>query len=64
MKSDPRGYVLLINNVNFPNNKDPFRDGSDKDAEDLTCVFSSLGFKVIQKKDLTSVVCSLLICHQ
>ena len=57
MSSDPKGYVLLINNVDFHDHEDPRRAGSDKDAKDLEMVFSRVGFKVIQKRNLTGAVC-------
>ena len=57
MSSNPKGYLLLINNVDFPGHEDPRRAGSDKDAKDLDIVFSSVGFKVIQKRNLTGAVC-------
>ena len=56
MSSNPKGYVLLINNVDFPDHEEPHRAGSDKDAKDLEMVFSSLGFKVIPKRNLTGAV--------
>ena len=56
MNSNPRGYVLLINNVDFHDHEEPHRAGSDKDAKDLETVFSSLGFKVVPKRNLTGAV--------
>ena len=55
MDTDPRGYMLIINNVVFNNAKNN-REGSDKDVTRLRRVFRKLGFVVEEKKDLTAAV--------
>ena len=53
MSSVPRGYCIIINNVNFPTMKD--RTGSNWDAEALKKLFNDyLGFRVKCFNDLPS----------
>lgn len=52
MRSNPRGLVLIIVNENFDNL--PPRTAANKDRENLTWLFTDMGFEVISKKDLTS----------
>src|SRR5688500_9421533 len=46
MSSYPRGFCLIINNVDFESNKYPKRVGSDEEAQRLADVFSQLYFEV------------------
>lgn len=54
MVSKPRGYCLIVNNVDFENRPEEKRLGSDKDAQRLSTVFEELGFDVIQKRNISS----------
>ena len=56
MKSNPRGYALVINNENFRNNDDWHRKGSDKDFKNIVELFTQLHFEVIKHKDLGNAV--------
>jgi len=51
MQSHPRGYCLIINNVNFDNECFEERLGSDADAKRLDEVFHELGFEVYLKRN-------------
>ncbi|XP_013776997.1 cell death protein 3-like [Limulus polyphemus] len=53
MSSCPRGYCLIINNVDFQKLMDE-RYGSEGDARKLNMVFHELGFEVTLKTDQTS----------
>ena len=47
------GYCIIVNNENFSSPNLTQRLGSSKDADDLTDVFSDLGFKIRRENDLT-----------
>ncbi|XP_076358062.1 caspase-2-like isoform X2 [Tachypleus tridentatus] len=53
MSSCPRGYCLIINNVDFQKLMDE-RYGSEGDARKLNMVFHEIGYEVTLKTDLTS----------
>uniref|UniRef100_A0A2D4J956 Caspase family p20 domain-containing protein n=3 Tax=Micrurus lemniscatus lemniscatus TaxID=129467 RepID=A0A2D4J956_MICLE len=53
MDGECRGYCLIINNVNFEGDRRK-RKGSEKDAMELKCVFTWLGFKVKKYDDQTA----------
>ena len=55
MSSDPPGYVLIIDNVQFQGLS--HRDGSDRNVDRLRKLFSDRGFKVIEEINLSSKVC-------
>lgn len=55
MKSSPLGFCVIINNVEFEYNILRPRLGSDADATRLSDVFSDLDYKVMIKRNLTSV---------
>lgn len=61
MRSNPRGYALLINIFKTPGKDD--RVGSDLDMLKLESLFQQLGFKVIKKVDLTDQVGELASSH-
>lgn len=46
MESDPKGYVLLINNENFEDPTLKFRSGTHIDGDRLSLLFKDLGFKL------------------
>lgn len=54
MLSSPRGFCLIINNVDFDNNRYPRRVGSDRETQRLCHIFTHLHFEV-------RVLCLLLI---
>ncbi|XP_072833888.2 caspase-9 [Pogona vitticeps] len=55
LKSDPCGYCLIINNVNFsPGTHLRPRVGSDVDCEKLERRFRALHFEVLSRRDLTA----------
>ncbi|XP_062889028.1 caspase-9 isoform X2 [Mobula hypostoma] len=54
MDANPRGYCLIINNVDFhPDSNLKSRLGSDVDCKSVENLFEKLSFKVIVKKNLT-----------
>ncbi|XP_078281780.1 caspase-9 isoform X2 [Rhinoraja longicauda] len=54
MEASPRGYCLIINNVDFdPNSGLKPRMGSDVDCENVQNLFEKLCFKIIVRKNLT-----------
>ncbi|XP_059807946.1 caspase-9 [Hypanus sabinus] len=54
MNASPRGYCLIINNVDFyPDSNLKSRLGSDVDSQNVENLFEKLCFKVIVKKNLT-----------
>lgn len=53
IQNDCRGKVFVINNVDF-NGQMPHREASNKDADNLTKLFTELHFTVIPKTDLTA----------
>lgn len=55
IQNDCRGKVFVINNVDF-NGQMPHREASNKDADNLTKLFTELHFTVIPKTDLTAQV--------
>lgn len=46
MMTNPRGYALIINNIDFIGNPSASRTGAEKDTENLTQLFEALHFKV------------------
>ena len=56
METNPKGYVLIINNKYFENNPGKTRHGTDNDARRLKQVFGKLGYEVEEKKDLTASI--------
>ena len=56
MRSNPRGIVIIVNNVNFENSSN--RTGSTVDEKNLNQLFTEMGFYVIVRRDLTGKVCS------
>jgi hypothetical protein len=46
MHSNPRGFCLIINNVDFDNNRFPRRMGSDEETQRLFLIFTQLYFEV------------------
>ena len=48
------GLCLIINNEDY-NNPDENRVGSEKDVQNLKCLFKQLRFKVVLKSNLTKV---------
>ncbi|XP_038642595.1 caspase-8-like isoform X2 [Scyliorhinus canicula] len=53
MNSEPLGICLILNNKLFPGTKFKERNGTNCDAERLTQVFTTLGFEVHKKENLT-----------
>ena len=51
MGSKPRGYFLMINNVEFTNNIEKTRKGSEVDEQNLKDLFEQLGFVVEPYRD-------------
>ena len=56
MLSKPRGYCLLINNVDAFKTME-VRQGSDVDASKLKSLFEQLGFTILPRRNLTYTVC-------
>jgi len=54
MKSTPKAYVLIINNIEFK--KQDRRDGAKKDSENLQRFFSEPDYEVFHREDLTEEV--------
>lgn len=54
MTSKPRGFCLIVNNVDFEHRPEEKRLGSDKDAERMSTVFNELGFDVILQRNVES----------
>merc|ERR1712025_1374671 len=53
-KNNPRGHVLIINNITFTNDeKYKFRRGADVDSSNLLNLFLGLGFTVHSHRNLT-----------
>jgi hypothetical protein len=52
MAARPRGFCLIINNVDFIDPSYPRRSGSDQESNRLTDVFFQLYFHVIQRRNL------------
>ena len=61
METNPKGYVLIINNKVFYNDPESSstRHGTDNDVERLKQVFGKLGFEVEEKRDLKVSVSKL-----
>uniref|UniRef100_A0A8D0HDT5 Caspase-9 n=1 Tax=Sphenodon punctatus TaxID=8508 RepID=A0A8D0HDT5_SPHPU len=60
LKTDPCGYCLIINNVNFSQGSDlSLRAGSDVDCEKLERRFRLLCFEVLTQRDLKAQVRAL-----
>ena len=56
MESNPRGCVLMINNVNFDNGR--HRPGAERDTHQLQNLFLTLGFEVEVRENKTANVSS------
>ena len=52
VRSNPKGWVLLINNERFESDTLPTRKGSEVDERNLEMLFIQLGFKVLVKRNL------------
>ena len=46
------GYVLVINNVQFPGRENPVRSGSDEDVERLVDLFRDFRFQIKERRNL------------
>ena len=55
MESNPRGYLLIIDNCHF-NGAMSDRTGTEVDCDQLAALFMKLGFGVDIRKDQTSMV--------
>ena len=55
MESNPRGYLLIIDNCHF-NGTMSDRTGTEVDCDQLAALFMKLGFGVDIRKDQTSMV--------
>ncbi|EFN86183.1 Caspase-2, partial [Harpegnathos saltator] len=53
MRSNPRGLVLLITNIDYNLSKEKPRLSAQHDETNLKELFEQMGFKVIAKRDLT-----------
>jgi hypothetical protein len=54
MTARPRGYCLIVNNVDFEGDIFPKRKGSDEDAIRFDQIFKQLGFETIIARNLTA----------
>ena len=54
MTSNPKGLMLIINNIKFVRHKE--RNGSLVDEENLTRTFHALGFQILVQRNLNSEV--------
>lgn len=54
MTSKPRGFCLIVNNINFEDGIFPTRTGSDQDANRFDNIFKDLGFETIMRRDLSA----------
>ena len=52
-RTNPKGWVLLINNENFESETVQTRIGADRDERNLEILFIQLGFRVLVRRDLT-----------
>ncbi|XP_012269448.2 caspase-3 [Athalia rosae] len=53
MRTEPRGLVLIINNISFPHREEG-RQGAEHDEKNLKDLFLQMGFEVIPKRNKTS----------
>ena len=53
VRTNPKGWVLLINNENFESETVKTRIGADRDERNLEILFIQLGFRVLVRRDLT-----------
>jgi hypothetical protein len=51
MRSSPRGYFFMINNVQFVNNIHNERNGAEVDEKNLEDLFKQLGYIVEKHRD-------------
>jgi len=51
MRSSPRGYFFMINNVQFVNNPEDARTGAEVDEKNLEDLFTQLGYTVEKHRD-------------
>ena len=61
MSNSPRGYCLIINNINFESEAFPKRNGSEIESQRLKQVFNELDFNVNEFNDIRAeeIVCQL-----
>ena len=66
MNSNPRGYCLIVNNEKFEDKVNgkryDKRAGSTKDAEDISKLYTELGYQTEIKHNLSAQVTIILIC--
>ena len=53
VRTNPKGWVLLINNENFESETVKTRIGADRDERNLEILFIQLRFRVLVRRDLT-----------
>ena len=51
MSSSPRGYFFMINNIQFVNNIEDERIGSEVDERNLEELFTQFGYIVVKYRD-------------
>lgn len=63
MRSNPRGLVLLITNIDYKWAKEKPRLSALHDEENLKELFEQMGFKVIPKQNLTGKVSEAIVFY-
>jgi hypothetical protein len=63
MRSSPRGYFFMINNVQFMDNIEKVRIGAEVDERNLEELFKQFGYIVEKHRDEGLEVGSLCICN-
>ena len=53
VRTNPKGWVLLINNENFETETFQTRIGAARDERNLEILFIQLGFRVLVRRNLT-----------
>lgn len=53
MRGKKRGILLLINNIKFIDDREPFRKGAEVDEVNLIDLFKQFGFEIANYRDLT-----------
>ena len=53
VRTNPKGWVLLINNENFESEIVQTRIGADRDERSLEILLIQLGFRVLVRRNLT-----------
>jgi hypothetical protein len=56
MTSSPRGFALVISNINFPFREDNVRYGGENDETRISDLLCEFGFEVTLKRDVMSTV--------